>query len=87
MVAILTLVSEYITIFLPAIAYIITGIVAVIKLIGATKSIKDENAENTAATNKKLEEQNKRLDVIATENDELRREVKRLCKKIDKVGD
>lgn len=76
-------VSEYLAIILPALTYIISGIVAIVKLSSIAKS----NKSDIESTNNTIETQNTKIDQLTASNADLQKQVKRLCNKIDKIQD
>jgi peptidoglycan hydrolase CwlO-like protein len=76
-------VSEYLAIILPALTYIISGIVAIVKLSSIAKS----NKSDIQSTNTTVEAQNTKIDQLTASNADLQKQIKRLCNKIDKIQD
>ena len=76
-------VSEYMAIILPALTYIISGIVAIVKLSSIAKS----NKSDIESTNSTINTQNAKIDQLTASNADLQKQVKRLCNKIDKIQD
>lgn len=90
--AIMELVQSYVALFLPAITYAITGIVALVKLIKQFKSLKsevdtkvDETKENVEDVKDELIDVKNELILSHQQNDELRRDMKKLMARIDKI--
>lgn len=81
--SIMQTVSEYMAIILPALTYIISGIVAIVKLSSIAKS----NKSDIESTNSTINTQNAKIDQLTASNADLQKQVKRLCNKIDKIQD
>lgn len=88
------IVANYMAIFLPLITYIVTGIVAFVKLIGAFQDMSKDVKSKVDETTKKVESKQSEVDelrnqvkLMAQENAETRREMKRLVCELRKVNE
>lgn len=83
--AILEIVSQYVMLFLPAITYVITGVVAFMRLIKEWKTVKkdiDDQHEAQAITN---QETNAQIAALAKDNAQLHKEVRQLTNTVNKI--
>lgn len=86
------IISSYAAIIIPLITYIVTGVVAFIKLIGAFKDLSkdvrskvDETKTEMKSKQSEVDELRGQLKLMAKENAETRREMKRLTFALNKV--
>ncbi len=92
--ALLEQAQYWVNTFAPLVTYIVTGIFGFIKIVQYCKSIGKTVTDNSTATDEKIEETTSQLKeakqqmiALSQDNANLRKEVKRLCNKIDKIGD
>lgn len=85
MTEIMQSVSEYLAIILPAVTYVISGIVAIIRLSKIAKENKQDVTTATSENKTAINTQNEKIERLAQSNEELSKQVKRLCNKVDKI--
>lgn len=92
--AIMDVVTQYVSIFLPVITYVITGVVAFVKLIKSFDNVKKEVAEKTDSTIEEVEDLKTELTEVKNElhnahveNQEIKAEMRKLINKIDKIAE
>lgn len=72
-------------IIIPLVAYVISGIVMVLKVIGQIKDMAKKSSDDKAETTSEISKVEDQLKLAVQENAELRKEVHRLANKVDKI--
>lgn len=92
--AILEQAQYWVNTLAPLVTYLVAGVFGFIKVVQYVKSIGKTVTDNSTATDEKitetteqLKEAQRQMISLSQDNANLRKEVKRLCNKIDKIGD
>lgn len=90
---IIDMVAEYSAIIVPLVTYIVTGIVAVMKIVDVSKQFFDKVKDSVESSKEKVNDAKSetmelryQVGIMAKENQELREEVRGLCRTLNKVG-
>lgn len=72
-------------IIIPAVSYVVSGIIMIIKVVNQIKAMSKKNEADKEITNSELAKLEDQLKIEHQDNEALRHEVRRLTNKVDKI--